>query len=151
MGKLNYLEKGSKGDISFATHQCTRFVRIQGSHMQHQWNILKKSFSVYVDADFSGNCFKKTAMHDVSTAKSRTGYIITYAGCPILGASELQTLVTLSTTEAEYVALSIAAREAILLMNFLQEIQDQGITKANHTPETYCKMFEDNSGALELD
>eukprot|EP00957_Ditylum_brightwellii_P110829 8453045-Ditylum_brightwellii.AAC.1 len=41
----------------------------------------KKSFSVCVDADFSGNWFKKTVMHDVSTAKSRTGYIITYAGC----------------------------------------------------------------------
>ena len=37
-----------------------------------------------------------------------------------------------------------------MLMNFLQEIQDQGIAKTNHTPDIYCKMFEDNSGALEL-
>ena len=44
----------------------------------------RESFSVYVDADFSRNWFKKMTMHDVSTAKSRTGYIITYAGCPIL-------------------------------------------------------------------
>eukprot|EP00957_Ditylum_brightwellii_P163384 12439668-Ditylum_brightwellii.AAC.1 len=32
----------------------------------------KESFSVHVDADFSGNWFKNTAMHDVRTAKSRT-------------------------------------------------------------------------------
>eukprot|EP00957_Ditylum_brightwellii_P107900 8230976-Ditylum_brightwellii.AAC.1 len=60
----------------------------------------KESFSVYVDADFSEIWFKKTAMHDGSTAKTRTGYIATYAGCPILWASKLQTSVTLSTAEA---------------------------------------------------
>eukprot|EP00957_Ditylum_brightwellii_P006926 523933-Ditylum_brightwellii.AAC.1 len=109
-----------------------------------------ESFSVYGDADFSGNLFKKTAMHDASTAKSRTGYIITYAGCPILWASKLQILVTLSTTEAEYVALSMAAKEAIVLMNFLQEIQDKGITKTNHTQYISCTMFKGNSGTTEL-
>eukprot|EP00957_Ditylum_brightwellii_P046620 3537453-Ditylum_brightwellii.AAC.1 len=89
-------------------------------------------------------------MHYTITAKSRTGYIITYAGCSILWASKLQILVTLSITEAEYVALSTATREAIVLMIFPQEIQYKGITKANHTPKIYCKIFEDNSGALEL-
>eukprot|EP00957_Ditylum_brightwellii_P149453 11381299-Ditylum_brightwellii.AAC.1 len=47
-------------------------------------------------------------MHDASTAKSRTGYIITYACSPILWAPKLQTLVTLSTTEAEYAVLCTA-------------------------------------------
>eukprot|EP00957_Ditylum_brightwellii_P196772 14991626-Ditylum_brightwellii.AAC.1 len=55
-------------------------------------------------------------MDDVSTSKSRTGYIITYAGCHILWASKPQTLVTLSTAEIEYVALSMTPREAIVLV-----------------------------------
>ena len=38
---------------------------------------------------------------------SRTGFVISYAGCPIYWASKLQTEIALSTTEAEYMALSI--------------------------------------------
>eukprot|EP00957_Ditylum_brightwellii_P206272 15347631-Ditylum_brightwellii.AAC.1 len=112
--------------------------------------IILYPFSVYVDADFSGHLVKKRAMHDASTAKSMTGCIITCAGCPILWASRLQTLVTLSTTEAEHAVLSTEAREAIVLMSFLQEIQDKGIAKKHHTPYIYYKMLEGNSGALEL-
>jgi hypothetical protein len=65
-----------------------------------------KSFEVYVAADFCGNWNRATAMNDVSTAKSRTGYMISFYGCPITWASKLQTQIALSTTEAEYIALS---------------------------------------------
>ena len=71
---------------------------------------------VYADADFSGNWNRKTAQHDSSTAKSRTGFIIYFAKCPIMWTSKLQTQIALSTTEAEYMALSSALREAIPLM-----------------------------------
>ena len=37
------------------------------------------------------------------TAKSRSGLVITYAGCPITGAFRMQTLMSLSMTKAEYV------------------------------------------------
>jgi hypothetical protein len=39
------------------------------------------------------------------------GYLITYAGCPMHWASEMQTEIALSSTEAEYIALSQAIRE----------------------------------------
>jgi hypothetical protein len=35
-----------------------------------------KSIEVYADADFFGNWNKATAAQDISTAKSRTGYLI---------------------------------------------------------------------------
>jgi hypothetical protein len=57
------------------------------------------SFEVYVDADFFRNWNRSTAMNDISTAMSRTGYIISFAGCPITWASKLQTQIALSTTE----------------------------------------------------
>ena len=82
----------------------------------------EKSFEVYADADFSGNWYKPTAEKDASTAKSRTGYVITYASCPITWASKLQGCISLSTTESEYVALSQSLREAIPLMNLLKEL-----------------------------
>eukprot|EP00957_Ditylum_brightwellii_P003198 243697-Ditylum_brightwellii.AAC.1 len=108
IGKLIYFEKGSSGDINFAMHQCARLCKIlRDSHaavVEHIVPYPRKN---------KDNWFKKAVMDDASTAKSRIGYIITYAGCPILWTSELQPLVTLIPTEAEHVAISTAAREAI--------------------------------------
>eukprot|EP00957_Ditylum_brightwellii_P175593 13369572-Ditylum_brightwellii.AAC.1 len=84
------------------------------------------------------------------TAKSRTGYVITYANCPIIRASRMQTMVSLSSTESKYVALSTALRKAIVVMNFLKEIRDRNIADVNCEQDVMCKVFEDNSGALEL-
>ena len=87
---------------------------------------------------------------DVSTAKSRTGYIIMYAKCPLLWASKLQTMVALSTTEAEYMALSQALRETIPMMNLIKEIGSRGFKAYVGQAQVHCKAFEDNTGALEL-
>ena len=73
-----------------------------------------------------------------------------YAGCTVVWCSKLQTQVTLSTTEAEYISLSHALRETIPLINLLQEMHDKHISTVRKTPSVFCKAFEDNSGALEL-
>lgn len=39
--------------------------------------------------------------------------MIMLAGCPIIWASRLQTEITLSTTEAEYIALSTVMRDVL--------------------------------------
>jgi hypothetical protein len=105
---------------------------------------------VYADADFAGNWNKSTAAQDISTAKSRTGFVITFAGCPILWTSKLQTQIALSTTEAEYISLSESLRSAIPLMNVIAEIKAHGHDIVSKAPSIHCKAFEDNSGALEL-
>ena len=56
------------------------------------------------------------------TAKSRSGWIIQYARCPITWASKLRTLTALLTMEANYVALSMAMQEQLPLINLLKEI-----------------------------
>jgi hypothetical protein len=109
-----------------------------------------KGFECYCDADFSGNWSKVFAPVDPSTAKSRSGWIIFYAGCPICWASKLQTQVALSTTEAEYIAMSMALRDVIPVMNLIKEIKSKGFSIICTKPHVYCKVFEDNSGALEL-
>ena len=74
--------------------------------------------------------------------------------CPflfsVLWASKLQTQVALSTTEAEYIALSQALRETILIMNLLKKMKEKGFYSDSVKPVVQCKAFEDNSGALEL-
>jgi hypothetical protein len=109
-----------------------------------------KSLEVHVDCDFAGNWIKEDAMDDPSTAKSRTGYIVSYGGCPVIWASKLQTEVVLSSTESEYVGLSESLRVAIVMMNLLTEMQAFGIPISKTTPTVYCKLFEDNAGAIHL-
>ncbi len=109
-----------------------------------------KGFKCYCDADFSGNWNKHLAPFDPSTAKSQSGWIIFYAGCPVIWASKLQTQVTLSTTEAEYIAMSQSLRGILPIMFLVQEIGEKGFQVICTKPYVYCKVFEDNSGAWEL-
>jgi len=109
-----------------------------------------QSFDVYVDADFAGNWDPDESMDDANTARSRTAYVIMYAGCPILWGSRLQTLIALSSTEAEYYALSTATREVIPIMELAKEMQEYGFHVGTTKPKVHCKVFEENSGALEI-
>jgi hypothetical protein len=44
----------------------------------------KQSFDMYVDADYVGDWDKETVADDIDTARSRTGYVVIYAGCPTI-------------------------------------------------------------------
>jgi hypothetical protein len=59
-------------------------------------------------------------------------------------------MVALSTTEAEYIALSQALRDVLPIMFLIQEIKEKGFQVIANIPHVYCKAFEDNSSALEL-
>jgi len=56
----------------------------------------------------------------------------------------------LSTTEAEYCALSEAMRQVIPLLDIQQECVKSGLLEEPSTPEVFCTAFKDNSGALEM-
>jgi hypothetical protein len=71
-------------------------------------------------------------------------------GCPVVWKSQLQTEIALSSTESEYTGLSYALREVIPIMNLLKEMRDHGFQVNPKTPKIKVKVFEDNSGALEM-
>ena len=83
-------------------------------------------------------------------AKSQSGFVITFAGCPILWTSKLQTQIALSTTEAEYISLSESLCSTIPLINLINEIKSYAHDALSQAPRVHCKAFEDNSSALEL-
>jgi hypothetical protein len=87
----------------------------------------------YCDSDYAG---------DIPTAKSTSGYIFFLANGPISWKSKLQTIIAQSTTEAEYIAINIATKEAIYLKALLEEL---GLYKQNKFP-----LYTDNNGALLL-
>jgi hypothetical protein len=168
IGKLNFLEKSTRPDIAYATHQVARFCEDpRATHGEAVERIAKylrdtrtegvilspntdKNFEVFADADFAGNWYKPTAAEDPSTAKSRTGYVVRYAGCPVIWASKLQTMIALSSCEAEYISLSQALRDTIPMMSLIKEIRDKGFHVYSTEPIVHCQAFEDNSGALEI-
>jgi hypothetical protein len=84
------------------------------------------------------------------TAKSRTGYLVTYAGCLIIWASQLQPEIVKSVTESEYIALSQCLRQTIPLMRLVEEIKEKFDLPIESIPEVRCKLFKDNSSAVEL-
>jgi hypothetical protein len=104
---------------------------------------------VYVDADFSGNRHAEESW-DRDTVRSKHGFIIMYAGCPILWKSQLQTEIALSSMESEYTGLSYALRDVIPIMELLKEMKGLNFPIRSATPKVHCKIFEDNSGALEI-
>ena len=124
MGKLNYLAQTTGPDmIMYATHQLAKYSlnlpKPHGEAALYLVRYLKKSCDIGIrfrpdpdkrfkcdcNADFSGLWNKQFAHHGPSTAKSRSGWVEFYAGCPIIWASKLQTQVALSTTEAEYIMM----------------------------------------------
>ena len=75
----------------------------------------------YVDVDFAS---------DIDSRKSITEFVFTLGGIAISWVSNLQKIVTLSTTEAEYVAATETGKEMIWLHGFLDELgkkQEMGI------------------------
>ena len=109
-----------------------------------QWH-----FDCWVDADFAGNWHQHDAHINPMTSKSRSGWLVCFAGTPISSASKKQTITAMSTTEAEYIALSTSLREVIPMMGMLQEAREHGLQVDDLPPKVHCTVFEDNSGAHE--
>jgi len=167
IGKLNFLEKSTRPDISYAVHQCARFsIEPKVTHTEAVLRIgmyllnsrdkglimAPKTHSIdcWVDADFAGNWAKECDPIDVDNVRSRSGYIIDYAGVPLIWHSKLQGEIALSTTEAEFYALSTSLRECIPLIALMKEFVAQGLCSSVIAPQVHCRVFEDNSGALEM-
>ena len=127
-----YLTSNTHPEIQFAVHQCARFTHCpRASHEEAVKHIccylqgakgegltfkpdVSLQLDCYVDADFAG-LWNYENDQDPVCVKSRSGFVMTLGGCPIQWSSKLQTEIALSTTEAEYIALSQAMRELIPL------------------------------------
>nr|GEV63617.1 Gag-Pol polyprotein [Tanacetum cinerariifolium] len=86
----------------------------------------------YVDSDYA--C-------DLDGSKSTTGYVFTLFGRTVSWVSKPQSVVAMSTIEAEYVAAAQASKEAVWLKMLLEEL--------GHEQEKIT-LFCDNQSALHL-
>ncbi|KAL7767857.1 hypothetical protein ACKLNR_002158 [Fusarium oxysporum f. sp. zingiberi] len=154
VGSIVYLAGKSRPDISFAANYTARFMsKPSRDHMDEVDGILaylkhtlrrgykykrgtgKLNLSGFVDADFAG-C--------IDTRRSTTGWVFMLAGAPISWASQRQRTVSLSTTDAEYVAASEAAKEAIWIRGFVNDLNLPDMSVGA------VPLYIDNEGARKL-
>ncbi len=164
IGMMNYLLQSTRPEIAMAVHQCARFCNDPKlSHERAVKRIARyllgtkdkgiicqpdpsRGLECIVDADFAGG-WDRGDSDNPENVMSRTGYIILYAGFPIVWCSKLQTEIALSTMEAEYIALSQALCEVIPLTNLMHELEAV-VPFYNPTPSIRCKIFEDNRSCI---
>ena len=91
------------------------------------------SLTVFVDADWGG---------DVEDRESSSGYFFRYLGATVAWTSRKQSMITLSSTEAKYIALAEALQEAVWIRRLLADL-DQNISGPT-------VIFEDNQNCIRL-
>jgi len=139
-----------------AIKQIGRFLyltRDQGLILQLQPN---HSLNAYANSDFAGQ-WQQAYSHLCYHVFSRTGYVLVYCGCPIFWMSKLQTEITLSTTKAEYQALSMGMHDLLPLRMLIHEIAASSFINQMHLHGSHLfsktltsKVYGDNQSCLTI-
>ncbi|KAL0726856.1 hypothetical protein Bca4012_022949 [Brassica carinata] len=129
VGSMMYAMVGSRPDLAYGVGLVSRYMSKPG---EIHWEAIKwllryikvrgstahytksKEFKIqgFSDSDYAGDLDKK---------RSTSGYVFTVGDNVVSWKSRLQPVVALSTTEAEYIALTEAVKEAIWLKGLLED------------------------------
>jgi hypothetical protein len=152
VGSLMFLMVCTRPDIAFSVGQVAQF-----SHnpKQAHWTAVQRVLAYLKGTSKCGITYGETSHPHVLTAfsdsdyagdsdtrRSTTGYLLTYNGGPVAWGSRRQSCVSLSTTEAEYIAMCEAAKDIVWTRRLLSGI---GCDQKQPT-----ELFCDNQGALKL-
>ena len=155
VGMLLYLLKHSRPDLSNSVRELSKVMDgATEGHMKAMYRVVKYVLDTkewrfkmntsydykegwrveaYSDSDYAG---------DRDTRRSVSGYIITINGCVVSWRSRGQKSVTLSSSEAEFVAAS----EAVTEMKYIKQVLE-GIGEKIDLP---MKLKMDNVGAIYM-
>lgn len=170
VGSLMYLAQATRPDIAFAVAHLSQFC---SNPAEHHWIAVKRVFRYLKGTQHHGlwlvpgrqdkvksQITKKAAKlvgysdsdwaSDHIDRKSTGGYEFMFDGCLISWASRKQTFVATSTMEAEYVAASTAAKEAIWLMNITDEINKHAVQFCENDQNRLAQILSDNQAAIKV-
>lgn len=151
IGCLLYLCQGTRPDIAYTVNTLSKFSN--KPELQH-WQAVKRLFRylrgtknmkiVYTPDEnpITGYCDSDWASNS-DDRRSCTGYVFIFQGAAISWNSRRQQTIALSTTEAEYMALSAATQEALWLRQLHLELWPADIA-------TPMKLYCDNQSAIKL-
>ncbi|GJV25451.1 retrotransposon protein, putative, ty1-copia subclass [Tanacetum coccineum] len=155
VGSIMYAVRCTRPDVAFAQNITSRFQQNPGEpHWTAVKTILKylrntkDMFLVYggnPEAELRVECYCDAGFEtDRDDTKSQTGYVFILNGGAVDWKSSKQSTTAMSATEAEYIAASEAAMEAVWIRKFISGL---GIVPTINEP---IKMFCDNSAALHF-
>jgi Reverse transcriptase (RNA-dependent DNA polymerase) len=149
VGSLMYASLGTRPDITYAVQTVSRFTKNPGTA---HWDAVKRIFRYlkgtrelwlgyggvakeligYADAD--GNMAEDR--HAIS------GYAFLLHGGAVSWTAKRQEIISLSTTESEYIAATYAAKEALWLRSLISQLFDTTLEATT--------LFSDNQSAIAL-
>ncbi|PPQ83632.1 hypothetical protein CVT26_000950 [Gymnopilus dilepis] len=149
VGSLMYASLGTRPDITYAVQVVSRFSKNPGPD---HWEAVKRIFRYLKGTkdlwlSFGGKEKELAGYADAdgSMAEDRhaiSGYAFMLHGGAVSWSTKRQEIISLSTTESEYVAATYAAKEALWLRSLISELFNVTLT-----PTT---LFSDNQSAIAL-
>ena len=150
VGSLMYAMLGSRPDIAYAVSKVSQYsINPDTTH----WTAVKRIVRYLAGTPNRGLCygiqgegngFTDADWDSGDDRKSIGGYAFVLNGAAIAWNSKKQSTVALSSTEAEYMALSQAVKESIWLQGILQDVG------ARRHLEEIRNINVDNQGAIAL-
>lgn len=151
VGSLLYLAQATRPDISFAVNDVSRF---NHKHSNTHWAAVKRIFRYlqgtikyrlrytvsessemlcYTDSDWAS---------DPDSRRSCAGHVVTMANGAISWSSKRQRTVALSSTEAEYMAMTSAVCDVLWMQQLVTELDSHGKEKIT--------ILCDNTSAISM-
>jgi hypothetical protein len=151
IGSLMYAAIGTRPDITFAVTALSQYLQNPG---RPHWEQAKRAIRylkgsrdwklVYGSTGGVEGFSDANWGNDVDDRHSICGYVYTLNGGAITWSSKKQSVVALSSTEAEYIGITHAAKEAVWVCHLLSELYSPAILE--HPIIVHC----DNRSAIEL-
>jgi hypothetical protein len=153
VGSIQHAANTTRPDIAYSTNRLATFLQNPGpAHwkaVQHLLAYLSRTLDYkityrrgvetgirplgWVDADYAA---------DLDTRRSTSGEVFMMSGGPVSWSSKKQATVALSTTEAEYVAITRSSKQAMWIYSFLEELR--------MPQDRPAVLYGDNLGAAAL-
>jgi len=153
VGSLGYLVNMTRPDLAWSYSELSKYVQCPGQdHMDaahHVLRYLKGTFDqaiVYQRSDTLANTLwgwvDSDWAADVDTRRSHTGYVLMMCGGAVSWKSRRQDCVSLSTSEAEYVAASQCGQEVLYLREIMRDFGYAALTPT--------EVYEDNLACIAM-
>jgi hypothetical protein len=149
VGKLMYTALGTRPDIAYAVQVLSRFTKAPG---EAHWDAVKRVFRylkgtrdlwlTYGGASETLEGFTDADGNMAEDRRATSGYAFIINGGAVSWSAKKQELVTLSTTESEYVGAVHATKEAIWLRSLISQVFGSQLTATT--------LFSDNQSAIAL-
>lgn len=150
LGSLMYIMMSSRPDICFSVSYFGKFQDCAtDEHFKHLLRVLKYLKST-IDYKLHFCCFDNDLVgytdadwaNDTTDRKSVSGYCFKLFNNLISWSSKKQSLVTLSSTESEFVAVCVASCELLYIKNLLSDLEIDLLLP--------IVLFEDNQSTIKL-